>query len=410
MKVPIKIGLLGAFDRNNYGDLLFPIVAEEYLKELKPHYSFEYVSLAESDLSEWGAKKTIRMSSFLKSTDHQSVIIVTGGEVLGALWKNMFANLLDPSKDRFYRWLFRRYNDRNWFTKFIKWKFGCAHTMPWVIERKTLPSPKTLIVYNAVGAAGTWHLKPSQMKELGSNVADADLFSTRDATSVEIMKKVNPKINPVLVPDSAVLISQMFPLAKLEALISEEARKAALPSQSFFCLQIGLHFCHTEEARKEVVLQVDRIIAQTGLSVLLLPIGRALYHEDDKVLEAIASKLETKDYFLPNNNTIYDTMYYIAQARFFAGTSLHGNITALAYAVPQMALSDLDRKVPAFMKTWGIEGNDQTYPFSAMNDTVEKILSISKEALEEKKESLQKQTIQHFENIKNMILQHNKEA
>ena len=56
------INIIGAFDRYNYGDLLFPIVIEKYIKENKKDllekYDLRYFGLVESDLSSVGNNKS----------------------------------------------------------------------------------------------------------------------------------------------------------------------------------------------------------------------------------------------------------------------------------------------------------------------------------------------------------------
>lgn len=56
-----SINIIGAFDRYNYGDLLFPIIIEEYIKkyncELIKKYKLEYYALVQSDLSKVGGKR-----------------------------------------------------------------------------------------------------------------------------------------------------------------------------------------------------------------------------------------------------------------------------------------------------------------------------------------------------------------
>lgn len=56
-----KINIIGAFDRNNYGDLLFPIIIEKTLKKKGIKNEFNYYALNKTDLSEVGAFPTKRI-------------------------------------------------------------------------------------------------------------------------------------------------------------------------------------------------------------------------------------------------------------------------------------------------------------------------------------------------------------
>lgn len=55
-----NINIIGAFDRNNYGDLLFPIVIREVLSKKGIEGNFNFFALKESDLSNVGALPTRR--------------------------------------------------------------------------------------------------------------------------------------------------------------------------------------------------------------------------------------------------------------------------------------------------------------------------------------------------------------
>jgi hypothetical protein len=55
-----NINIIGAFDRNNYGDLLFPIIIESTLKKKGIENQFYYYALSKTDLSKVGALPTKR--------------------------------------------------------------------------------------------------------------------------------------------------------------------------------------------------------------------------------------------------------------------------------------------------------------------------------------------------------------
>lgn len=55
-----NINIIGAFDRNNYGDLLFPIIIKEVLLKKGIAGNFNFFALKESDLSNVGALPTKR--------------------------------------------------------------------------------------------------------------------------------------------------------------------------------------------------------------------------------------------------------------------------------------------------------------------------------------------------------------
>ena len=56
---------------------------------------------------------------------------------------------------------------------------------------------------------------------------------------------------------------------------------------------------------------------------------------------------------------IYDIMYAISCSGLFIGTSLHGNITAMSYAVPHLGLSNIP-KLDQYLKYWDVGPNRNT--------------------------------------------------
>lgn len=62
-----KILIIGAFDRFNYGDLLFPIIIEQQLKTYSNALDIEYFGIVESDLSSLGGSQQKTYSNFMKA-------------------------------------------------------------------------------------------------------------------------------------------------------------------------------------------------------------------------------------------------------------------------------------------------------------------------------------------------------
>ena len=88
---------------------------------------------------------------------------------------------------------------------------------------------------------------------------------------------------------------------------------------------------------------------KTQLPIVLVPIGLALRHEDDIACERLKSCLSIPSCVL-NSRTIYDIMYAIANSKLFIGTSLHGNITAMSYDVPNVGFGG--QKLDGYLKKW----------------------------------------------------------
>jgi hypothetical protein len=81
-----KILVIGAFDRYNYGDLLFPLVIEKQLSSYGHPFEFQYFGLVKSDLSAVGGLPTQDLQEFYKACEEGGTpvhVIIAGGEALG---------------------------------------------------------------------------------------------------------------------------------------------------------------------------------------------------------------------------------------------------------------------------------------------------------------------------------------
>ena len=74
--------LYGAFDRHNYGDLLFPLIMERVINDQFPEKKVLIAGLINSDLSSYGAKETITIKKALKMSKNDATLILAGGDVI----------------------------------------------------------------------------------------------------------------------------------------------------------------------------------------------------------------------------------------------------------------------------------------------------------------------------------------
>ena len=113
------------------------------------------------------------------------------------------------------------------------------------------------------------------------------------------------------------------------------------------------------------------------------PIGKALDHDDHEALHGLG-KLVKSPFTYFDADTIWDIMYLIANSKCYIGTSLHGAITAMSYAVPHVGLKV--EKLSAYLGTWGVEGNRDAVEFSGLFDRFVTATGVSKEELEDSRD------------------------
>src|SRR3546814_731365 len=95
--------------------------------------------------------------------------------------------------------------------------------------------------------------------------------------------------------------------------------------------------------------------------------------------------------------TIWDIMYLIANAGVYVGTSLHGAITAMSYAVSYVGVAV--PKLHSYLQTWGVGGINHTVPLEGIHDGVNRALQTDRTALEQSREQQVKAAEASFSHI-----------
>ena len=204
-----------------------------------------------------------------------------------------------------------------------------------------------------------------------------------------------------LFPDSATLMSEIFSKDKLLHSSPTEIQKF-ITSTEFIVFQVS--FTAGKKNFNTIIEQLKSLFQTTNTLILLLPIGTATLHEDDIILERINTELlyETR-YF--GTQDIQTTMCLIAHAKLFLGSSLHGCITAMSYAVPYVGLSSEVSKIKAYLDNWAIdELKNGTRP-NTMAEKAVKAMAVDSEKLRLSRENLIRLSYENITAIKHALLE-----
>lgn len=352
----IRVALLGAFDRFNYGDLLFPLVLERALSHLGMDAQYELYGLIASDLSRYGARPTlpIRRLPHDHARDPFDAVIIVGGETIGAQWTNMAIYASSASASWAIRGS-RKILGAETTETLVRRVLRAPGQRPWLLAPGDL-SPPVPILYNAVGGSTNLESMSNRgRREVAATLAEATRLAVRDRSTAESLRRLGLE-NVTLVPDTAVLMADLFPSDRLEEMVSDKALRIRdeFP-HGYLCLQANQPIGSAIAA--DLIGPIQEIANHFGLGIVLLPIGRATMHEDQRPLRQIGSRLSTPYVFAGEDLGIFDIMFLIARADVFIGTSLHGAITALAFEVPHFALTRRVPKLLNFLDTWDAPGN-----------------------------------------------------
>lgn len=352
-----RILIIGAFDRYNYGDLLFPLIIEKQLDSYGIEFQYEYFGLVKSDLSKEGGKPTLGLQDFyaqLADPENKASVIVAGGEALGVTWNSLYA-ALNKAFQKVHRHHVKlsKFVDLNRIAKkLLKGKT----TLPFVFDKADFPGLDK-VVLNSLGGSGLATALFNRFPFLRPKLQRVDYLAVRDGLTRENLRR--NKVEAHLFPDSAVLMSDFYPAGLLESLITSEVKQYVKENKGkYVFFQINRK---TTVGKEELLAgELEKIYQNDHTPLCLCPIGKALNHDDDEALQALHAVLKCPSTYFDAEN-IWDIMYLIANAKAYIGTSLHGAITSMSYAVPHVGL--VVEKLDAYLNTWGVEGNNYAVPF-----------------------------------------------
>lgn len=353
-----KFHIVGAFDRHNYGDILFPLIHTRYIQSQlnENEYEINYYAITEADLTSCGGviTKSIKdlLEQKLQTNDH---IIMSGGDILGVDWPTMVGHV---SNSVIYLALkiMRKLFPFSVANSLVKIFGGYKNEFPYVISNAVTNAK---VYYTCVGGSGFIpKLDRVHLQRVCKELIQSERISVREKDIQASLEKYDVKCD--LVPDCALLMSDLYP--KLELSKRNWHHNIELTNNfkldCYFVFQAGR--AYIEKYINEIIDQLQTVQTVTGMSVLLLPIGRATGHEDDVVLRKLFSNLKDKGCHvgIQNSENILDIMASLAFSKTYVGTSLHGAISSYSFGNKVCGFSTgRVKKLGSFLKTWMKKGD-----------------------------------------------------
>lgn len=351
----LKVAVAAASDRYNYGDVLLPIVFEQYLKRAARKRGEErgievsQFALFNADLTSVGGLKVEALSKVDGSYD---CVVIAGGEVLAVGYITMHLST-GPGKvlTAAERLLRKVPPTRPLLERFLQ-KAVCHRKnagMPWMYHPLR---PDQKVFYNAVGGANFSANPESCIKEWKDVVSRSAMFSVRDRKTLNglnssgINRSTSGEIE--MIPDTAIVMDSIYTEEVLRLNVRQEYIELA--GQDYFVLQVNNNI--GKRIPDELDEAVKRVCEEQNLRCVLLPIGRAARHDDVIPLEALHRRLPGITTLIGDNN-ISETIWIISRAKFYIGSSLHGAITAMSYHKPHTALTKASGKLGSYLEQWG---------------------------------------------------------
>ncbi|MGM0214840.1 polysaccharide pyruvyl transferase family protein [Enterococcus sp. AZ109] len=396
----MKIALVGAIDRYNYGDLLFPMIVEkELMRRLPTDVEFEYFGSTEADMRPSGGFLCKSLSQLDSSFD---VIIFVGGETLTASWADTYIHLQTGKLKVFVCRFLKKVFSINFIEKISKRALNYEFmNYPWTFRSGT-KNIKTVIYNTVSGTQEDFYSNIS--KNYLEDLQSSSYISVRDSLTYRNLKDIGVE-DVYEYPDSAYIMSDIYPKTWLQENASKEIFEQ-IDGTEYIVFQIGKKFSNGNLSIIEK--ELTKILESEDLKLVLLPIGKAALHEDNIPLKKLYSvmnrKKNLKSKILLFDVNIFETMYVISHSKLFIGTSLHGNITALTYNVPTVAIDKRIGKLTEFLKDYSVPDQEYSVQYDQIFISARKAMKTPEEKLAYQSKFVKKKVSKNFDNISKVIM------
>lgn len=348
---PQSVLLIGAYERENFGDLLFLILTEHYLGS-RPSLA---AAPFESDMSALLGREIQAFGEVL-SREMFDVVWTVGGEVGGIGVNTAFE--VSASPPDYQRYVDADPRDRR---RLVLEHMHCPRlTSPYVPDLRLFPMASgARQVLNSVGLGGMQHLSGSERLPLLRTLACAAEVSVRDATSSRVLRRFG--IPHVLAPDL------VHTLALVRPVPPQTTAPVLVQASAGYLSRVGVE-------NFAAALAGSRALARH--EIRLFAAGTARFHDDvevyGNVVEQVLHRSPGRNISICTARGPLDKADQIATSRLWIGTSLHGRIVSASYDRPRIGLADA--KVTSYAGTW-----DATMPFDVpleqLDSAVEEALS-----------------------------------
>ena len=295
-----KVAHIGAFDFENYGDLLFTDVLE---KQLRKRIEVDEIVYFAPKTCEMPNRKinvySVTQLEKLHKINKFDAIVVGGGDLVHLQKIITYMPHLSDEwiiYEVLYMWV---------IPSIVSWKYEVP------------------LIWNAPGV-------PMNFSELDKNIVRAlcqcvDYISVRDEQARKMLSTAYDKENIKVVPDTVLSISNLIKKEELLPIFRNTDLGLTEKKYVFFQCNVALNDEDFDNCAK-ALLQIKQ---EAGYKILLQPIGYAL--GDGKCLEKMKQMYPNEFILSDKHFTQYEILALVAHAALYIGTSLHGCITATSY-------------------------------------------------------------------------------
>lgn len=369
--------LFGAFDRHNFGDLLFPHIAVALLGDDRETI---FAGLAERDLRGYGGHRVRSLAQLAAEWNGRPVHIVhVGGELLSCdAWQA--AAMLQP-REQAAALIASLDRHRTLALQWARTQLGIPALAPYTVSRSLFSRAK--IIYNAVGGVDLGECDAAMQDEVFANLRAADAVAVRDGRTRSLLTTAG--VNARLLPDPAVMVAELFG-ATIRRYMQQGAVAPVLHAypHGYIAVQFSADF-GDGDTLAYIAAQLDEIAHSTGFGIAFFRAGAAPWHDDLSCYQQVAARMRAPSTIFTSLN-LWDICALIAGSRAYLGSSLHGRLVAIAFALPRVNLhhpmqAGRITKQTAFAAAWEERGMPVAVGVDGIAEGVRHALSIEPERL-----------------------------
>jgi polysaccharide pyruvyl transferase WcaK-like protein len=318
-----RVFITGMFDMANYGDLLFPLIAQQRLAAA----GVEVVAVAPrgGPPPVPGALPSLGLAEMFESDGRVDAVMIGGGYIVHTF---PLTFIEDYDAGGVTDWG----GAGLWLGATLA---GALHDVP--------------VVWNAPGVP--FPLRRSQADAVAAALRAADYVSLRDRGAADLIGAPGD-VEVTIVPDTVADLPSLWPRRQLEAdFAGLIARKGGRPEDR----HVTIHLRRRSVAGvplAAIAAEIDRFAATTGLVPLLVAVGES--HDDPALARAISPLLATRHMLLDDPRDLREITAALAFAALYVGASLHGYVASAAYGVPGVLVARPSyRKFGGFLEHTG---------------------------------------------------------
>ena len=368
------IGHFAASDRENYGDLLYPVIvrkmleARGFMEEMRCYSFLDGPAPGDSGYSITCIRELLDVHERLLSS-----LLIGGGDILRTDTITLASHYKYIYRQRLghpiLQWLGEKWlKKQNVVDKFLQRYMSYDAPGPFLLDERSFPALGS-VYYCSCGAP--LDFADEEKGRVRDVLENAAYLSVRDRQSREKLLAAGVTREIHAVPDLIMTISDYYEPATERTKGRNILRSFGVDtSKKIVCFQC---MPHAGEPIDEIVAQLSRYRERAGAEIVLLPLGYC--HADDRFLKRLCRESAGAFRYL-GVRSIFDMLSVLAASDLFIGTSMHGNITALSYGIPHLFGPIRVDKAEGFLDMVDLSTDFKLSSWKEINDKADMVASL----------------------------------